>query len=233
MTQYSWSDTKQICSGCLQPKLLEELKAGRCPACHTKWNKERRDRREMVEKKEIVKACRQFNDAVALVRKENREPDMPVILEKFLTNIGGADALSDLLFADFQKARGADIPEEQQQHVRPQHAIVQKYYQMVMQMIQTQDDKYSSDITGLTDEDLQATLLGVVMGLVRDDPHFRREVAIEALKEDPNLLDELIGDRVKDVPFEPVQEDKDPKEDNDLNLTESFVDGQEGSSSAE
>lgn len=162
----------------------------------------------MANQKALSKAARQISQALTDARTAREAADMPAIISRFKDAAGGTEGLADMLMDDFRHVRGDDLPAEAV-HER-QESVIQKYHQMIWKGIQAKDDHLASldDLSGVDEVDLKATLMSLAMDVVREDPEFRRAVAIEALKEDPSMLTDVMrqaGINVIETPDEDHQ----------------------------
>lgn len=163
----------------------------------------------------IAQAARQFMQVIKSLGTESAA--MPKVADSFLNQLAqatgkdGTDALAELLLQDFQRVRGSGLTEEQATVFEYKDAVIQKYHQMIQSMLQHNDSRKTLDASGLTDEDLIATIGGLIPELIQA-PEFRAKIVHEAIKADPDLrrqIVELGGVTVVDAkPLPPVIEDE-------------------------
>lgn len=163
-----------------------------CGECEGYWKSKRKQElkaeKELKDRKAIAKACREISRQMAATKDSQI---MPAVIARLQDKLGGPQGLADLLLDDFNRARGEGLTEDEFLDFKYSPAVIQKYHQMLIRMYEHHDDTRATDLSSMADEDLQAVLIGLAMQLVREDKNFRREVALEALKEDPGLLKEL------------------------------------------
>lgn len=144
----------------------------------------------MSETKAIEKAARKFMTAMKGLSSDSAV--MPKVIESFMSGIGGPEKLGDMLLDDFQRTRGVGLTEEQALNFEYKDAVIQKYYQMIMSQLQAGDDKKNIDASGLTDEDLMATLSSIAIEQVKSSKEFRSLLIEKAIESDPLIVKEIM-----------------------------------------
>lgn len=186
---------KRHCKRCMIPFPHKGSNAELCSKCETPYRREMAKKKKLEQQEIIAKACSQFVAQTKKLSKSGMESQlMPAILKNLVEDLGGEQGISQRLAADFKRVRGEGLSEEERMLWQPKDQVIQRYYDMILKTINDQDSKTNTDISSLSDDDLRSVLLDTVMHALKNDPEFRREVAFEALKEDPGLLDEIIGD---------------------------------------
>mgnify|MGYP006908206853 CR=1 FL=1 len=143
----------------------------------------------MAEQRAIAAACREISKALK-TREASR--DLPDLLAAFKQKVGGVERIAEMMVEDVQRVRGEGLPPEELAVFHHKEQVIQRYHQMFASMMKANDEKVNADLSGIADDDLKATLISLVQDLVKSDSAFRRDVAIEALREDPGLLAELL-----------------------------------------
>jgi len=90
--------------------------------------------------------------------------------------VGGADGLAVKLKEDFDKVRGENLTQKEQLMFERKDSVIVKYWQMILSLQEKLDDRTNVDASGLTDDDLKATLAQLAARMMQDDPNFRIQV---------------------------------------------------------
>jgi len=98
------------------------------------------------------------------------------VFSKFTDLVGGADGLAVKLKEDFDKARGENPTQKEQLMFERKDSVIVKYWQMILSLQEKLDDRNNVDASGLTDDDLKATLAQLAARMMQDDPNFRIQV---------------------------------------------------------
>jgi hypothetical protein len=98
------------------------------------------------------------------------------VFAKFTELIGGANGLAEKLKEDFDKVRGENLSPKEQALFERKDSVIVKYWQMILSLQEKLDDRNNVDATGLTDDDLKATLAQLAAQMMREDPDFRMQV---------------------------------------------------------
>lgn len=98
------------------------------------------------------------------------------VLSEFMELQGGVKGLADKLHTDFSKVRGEMLTPREQALFERKDSVIVKYWQMVMSLQEKLDERNNVDASGLTDDDLQATLAQLAARMMMDDPEFRLKV---------------------------------------------------------
>ncbi len=173
----------------------------------------------MSENKAIEKAARKFMSAIKGLSSESAA--MPQVIESFMDGVGGPKELGRMLLNDFNRTRGEGLTEDQSLNFEYKDAVIQKYYQMIMSQMQLIDDKKTIDASGLTDEDLVATLSSIAFEQVRTNKEYRDKLIEQAIDADPEVVKrimELGGAKVlevKDNPFEELEREVEEEDDDE------------------
>lgn len=130
----------------------------------------------MADKRAIAQASRQFLSAIQSSKAKD-VADMPIILDRFKQQVGGTEAIADMLVEDFQRVRGANLPPEEKEIFHYKEQIIQKYHQILLREIGEKDNRISQyDLSSLTEDDLRSILLPLAIDMIRKDPAFRADV---------------------------------------------------------
>lgn len=98
------------------------------------------------------------------------------VFAQFIELQGGIKGLAQKLHSDFQKVRGEELTAREQALYERKDSVIVKYWQMIMGLQEKLDDRNNVDASGLTDDDLQATLAQLAARMMVDDPEFRMQV---------------------------------------------------------
>lgn len=98
------------------------------------------------------------------------------VFSEFIDLQGGPKGLAEKLHLDFSKVRGEMLTPREQALFERKDSVIVKYWQMVMSLQEKLDERNNVDASGLTDEDLQATLAQLAARMMMDDPEFRLKV---------------------------------------------------------
>ncbi len=156
-----------------------------CCKCSVQRNKESA---VTSKNKAVAKAARDLTRALAESKHARDSADMPTIINRFKEQLGGSEAIADLLLDDFRTARGDKAHPEA--GFRRNETLIQKYHHMFLKAIQSKDDSLAnaSDLSHLDEEDLKATLVGLARDIIANDHALRMELAAEALQNSPELV---------------------------------------------
>lgn len=144
--------------------------------CRKCTNYKRKDV-ELADKRAIAKASRELVTLLNASRAKDGSADLPAIVDRFKQRAGGVDAVADMLFADFQRVRGENLPPEERKHFEPKEQIIQKYHTLLLRAIADKDERSAQyDLSSLSEDDLRSILLPLAADLIRSDLAFRAEV---------------------------------------------------------
>ena len=147
----------------------------------------------MSNQRALAKAARTFTTEILAAKTTGERAVVPAVVEKFVENMGGVEGVADALFKDFQQVRGQDLTEEEKAKWQPKDQVVQKYYTLILKFLESRDERLTDDdLAGLDEKDLQAIVLGSVREAIDSDPEFRRQIVLEAVDRDPELIDILV-----------------------------------------
>lgn len=150
---------------CRRPFPTEQMRGRLCKRCS---NREREEQRKMSHKREVTKALAQLNKK--LEAAQSGSPALSEITFHLSSILGGPEKIAELIVEEMERVR-------HDPNFKPQ--LVQKYLTSIIRMITVENASRQEtlDMSDVNDEDLRAVL---------------RDVAIETLKEDPELLQEVI-----------------------------------------
>jgi len=162
---------------------------GYCKPC---WGHKAREigrKRYMSNQKSLMEATKKLADEIA-IRSKNTALS-PEFFDSFAKSLGGPKGLGERLAKDFRRLHGDDLTAEEQQFFTPDEKTIQRYWQTIAQFMQNQDKMNAVDISSLSDQELQATLLNLATGLIKENEDFRKHVIKIACKSDKSFIEEL------------------------------------------
>lgn len=98
------------------------------------------------------------------------------VFAKFIDLVGGPASLAENLKEDFDKVRGVNLTPKEEMMFERKDSVIVKYWQMILSLQEKLDDRNNVDASGLTDEDLKATLATLAAQMMQEDPEFRQQV---------------------------------------------------------
>ena len=143
----------------------------------------------MANQKTLTEATQRLADEIA--KRSKNTALSPEFFDAFAKELGGARGLGERLAEDFKRLHGEGLDSSESQFFVPDEKTIQRYWQNISQFMQTQDKMNAVDISSLSDQELQATLLSLATGLIKDNPDFRKHVVRIAVKDDREFLEEL------------------------------------------
>jgi hypothetical protein len=161
----------------------------------------------MADSRAIAEASR------SLIKHLKRTGDdsaiVPAVLQSFYKKLGEGDAASGInkmgecLLEDFKKSRGDDLSDKEREIFERKDGVIQKYYQMLLDTSRRDDDSKNIDVSGLTDEDLTATIIDTCLKVILEDDILQKRFLNRLFSMKPGLLAEIMemgGKVVFDVP---------------------------------
>lgn len=187
------TDTHSHCMGCPDIFSNDELnKAGYCKECWGLMAHKEGIRKYAAEKKSLAEATKRLADEIA-ARGKNTAIS-PEFFDAFSRELGGATGLGKRLADDFKRMHGENLDSEDAAFFAPDEKTIQRYWQTITQFMQNQDKLNSVDISSLSDQELQATLLSLATGLIEENEDFRRHVLQIAVQKDVDFLHRLAAE---------------------------------------
>jgi hypothetical protein len=184
--------TTSQCYECKQVFSNRHIVGGYCQECH----EIRRDRiareLEMSDRRQTAQFSRELLSRIKNVGSDKQVLDQ--VFAKFTELIGGPDGLATKLKEDFDKVRGDNLSPKEQVMFERKDSVIVKYWQLILSLQEKLDDRNNVDASGLTDEDLQATLAQLAAQLIRTDADFRTQVL--------SITNNAQEEEPEDVPFE-------------------------------
>jgi len=227
MKKLLFGKQSSACIRCCRVFHTAALSKNRCPECEQKRLELVDKTNQMANNNAIAQASRQF--MVALKNMGSDAAALPKLTDAFLEKIGGAESLAQMLVEDFNAVRGVGLEGEAALEFARKDSVIQKYHQMIQLMLMKNDERKTIDASGLTDDDLIATIGTIVPELMKGDAQYRERLVMEAIANDPDLRKKIIeinGGVVLDAkepekPEEPVAIEAQPKSDiSDLDYSE-------------
>jgi hypothetical protein len=161
------------------------------------------DNRAIAEaSRSLIKHLKRVGDGNAIV---------PAVLQSFYRKLGDGDAASGInkmgecLLEDFNKSRGDDLSDKEREIFERKDGVIQKYYQMLLDTSRRDDETKNIDVSGLTDEDLTATVIDTCLKIMLEDEVLQKRFLNRLFSMKPGLLAEIMemgGKVVFDVPAE-------------------------------
>ncbi len=128
----------------------------------------------MSDQRQVAQFSRELISRIKKVGSDQQVLDQ--VFHSFIDMVGGPQSLAIKLKEDFDKVRGEGLnPREQALYERKDSVIV-KYWQMILSLQEKLDDRNNVDASGLTDEDLRATLAALAAQMMAEDQDFRSQV---------------------------------------------------------
>lgn len=151
----------------------------------------------MSDQRQVAQFSRELISRIKKVGSDQQVLDQ--VFHSFIEMVGGPTSLAVKLKEDFDKVRGEGLnPREQALYERKDSVIV-KYWQMILSLQEKLDDRNNVDASGLTDEDLRATLAALAAQMMAEDQDFRSQVmgnvAMQRAPIDVDPLPPAIGDQ--------------------------------------
>ena len=175
----------------------------------------------LTERKSVYKATREL--AKAISDRGKNSALSPEFFDEFAKELGGARGLGKRLAEDFKRVSGEGLTEAEQAFFTHDEKTLQRYWQMMSTFMQQQDRMNSVDITSLSDDELQATLLQLARNLIEKDSEFRKSVIracasmdrsfVEELAEEAGLIGPSVNARLAPMPS--IEQDDEDDEDGD------------------
>lgn len=159
-----------------------------CFDCEKKASKQRELVLARANKSNLSAAARKI---LVDMNRNRGEPVSPEISEAFIGELGGASEFGAMIAEEFKKSRG-EIDPANPGHYKPNQRITLKWAELMSRITLANDQIEESSISQLTDEELVVTLRGLALDLVKSNAEFRRLIAIEAVHEEPSLIQELM-----------------------------------------
>lgn len=168
------TSTASHCNQCRRIYPNRVLRSGYCPTCVEM-------RRELIQRELSMSDQRQAaqfsRELITRIKKAGSDQQvLDQVFAKFTELIGGANGLAEKLKEDFDKVRGENLSPKEQALFERKDSVIVKYWQMILSLQEKLDDRNNVDATGLTDDDLKATLAQLAAQMMREDPDFRMQV---------------------------------------------------------
>ncbi len=212
------------------------LYRGFCASCAIDMNESAEIKVAQAGARATGKAATQFLAAMQAQGKTGA--DMPQVMSAFWNKIGGQEKFGDIIGAQFQKAMGEGLTEEEYIAEGFSAKLAKDWAELMMRHIDRADANKSLDVGALEEADLENILIGVGTKAVLEDPNirkavvlaslqekaFRRRIFREILAQDKELLEQVLrdggiltleADDISDTvsPQESPEPDYDPAED--------------------
>ena len=183
--------TTSHCYECRRVFPNSRLSGGYCQECHEIRRTRIARELEMSDRRQTAQFSRELLSRIKKVGSDQQVLDQ--VFSKFTELIGGPDGLALKLKQDFDKVRGDNLTAKEEMMFERKDSVIVKYWQLILSLQEKLDDRNNVDASGLTDEDLQATLAQLAAQMIRTDPEFRTQVLsiTNRTEEEP-----------EDVPFE-------------------------------
>jgi hypothetical protein len=147
----------------------------------------------MADERAVIRAAREISKALNDAHRSKDTPDIPAIIDRIKSRVGGAEGLADMLLQDMNRVRGEGLTDAEKIHHTYDEQVIQRYHQMILKFADRKDERLNaSDLAGLSESDLKGMLSSVATDLLMNDKDLRKRLAIEAIKGDPDLLSSLL-----------------------------------------
>lgn len=191
--KYKVADGFYHCAECNEILKEEEVnEEGYCSLCWSNRARELGKRRYVANQKTLMEATQRLADEIA--KRSKNTALSPEFFDAFSRELGGAKGLGERLADDFKRLHGEGLDSESAAFFVPDEKTIQRYWQTIAQFMQNQDKMNAVDISSLSDQELQATLLNLATGLINENPDFRKHVIKIAVNADKEFLEELARD---------------------------------------
>jgi len=191
----------KTCLGCAQCFSVEEITADRCAVCHQKFLERRTEVMAKADERALSTAARQILTGIASAGKG--EARSPAFIEGAMKRLGGPTRFGEICGEEMNKARGCDpeTGEPLPAHMEPSASpmLTLKWGELLSRAMARNDERESVEIGSLNDEDLVSTLRLLAVDLVESNEEFRRLIVTEALRKQPDLIDQALNAAGKPV----------------------------------
>lgn len=187
-------------------KVLPESKlnsAAQCRDCAARRGRKTQKEALRAQQRAVQKATHKL--ATALSKAKDTAAVTPSILESFFENVGGPQSFGKKLAEDFMMSRGEGLTPEQLEGWSYNAQTMARWYDIIMKIQGKEDERNTTDISSISEEDLEATVKQVAGEMLLNDPDIRVAVLKVAAKKDPAVLAELADElNALTFPKEPV-----------------------------
>ena len=193
------------CFGCTTLFEKKELdKDGMCASCAVRVYHQRQEAMARADQRSISLAAKKI---LADAAKTRTEPVSPGVVDSFMRKLGGPEGFGEIIAEEIQKARGKIQPGPGDTWKASQHQTL-KLLELASRVFLANDQREETSFANLTDEELVNTLRGLAAELVKDNDEFRRLICIEAIRQQPDLIHELMSIAGMPVLDAPVVEEQ-------------------------
>lgn len=174
MTLVPVNRTASQCVDCLKVFPNSQLKYGSCKDCRDVRRERMAVELQMSDQRNTSELSRELLSRIKKAGSDQQVLDQ--VFAKFIEMQGGTGGLAEKLSTDFEKVRGVNLNPREQALFERKDSVIVKYWQMIMGHQEKLDERNNVDASGLTDDDLQATLAQLAARMMVDDPEFRMRV---------------------------------------------------------
>jgi len=162
------------CVDCFKVFPNSQLKYGSCKDCRDVRRERMAVELQMSDQRNTSELSRELLTRIKKAGSDQQVLDQ--VFAKFVELQGGTGGLAEKLSTDFEKVRGVNLTAREQALFERKDSVIVKYWQMIMGLQEKLDERNNVDASGLTDDDLQATLAQLAARMMVDDPEFRVRV---------------------------------------------------------
>lgn len=168
----------------------EGLTRGRCYACNKVYMNDREIARKKANDRALSEAARRFMAEVGSASKGDAM--RPQMLKGFLDAVGGTEKFGNIVAGQFLKCSGLDANGEEDPSGDWKPQIAAKFAEIITRTIGQEDDKQGFDPSGLSDDDLQSVLQGLLLEQAKKNPAFCEAALGIIMQENPRLVQDAI-----------------------------------------
>lgn len=198
------------CAKCKKPTITHSRL---CLDCGDFALSRREDCMEKADNKALADLSRRL---LSDIKAAKGEATTPQILHSALEELGGVEGVGKLVARGYKRASGDLTPQELAKGMKANANLEHKYADLITRISIKNDERESTDISNLSDEDLRNTLIALARELVVEHAEFRRLVVMEGIRSQPDLIHEAMnvaGMPVADQPTQGHLTDEDPEDD--------------------
>jgi|JI9StandDraft_2_1071091.scaffolds.fasta_scaffold16164_4 hypothetical protein len=211
------TDTTSHCNQCRQIYPNSALRLGYCPTCSEMRRERIRRELEMSDQRQAAQFSRELITRIKKAGSDQQVLDQ--VFAKFTELVGGPVGLAEKFKSDFDKVRGENLTQKEAALFERKDSVIVKYWQLAFAIQEKLDDRKNVDASGLTDDDLKATLAQLAAQMMREDPDFRMQVmssvAMQSIPIDVEPLSGPLPPSLPPLPEEPTSWEHDPDDESE------------------
>lgn len=155
---------------CIFP--VSEMVGNYCETCTSRRSARIKRELEMSDQRAIAKTARTLMERIQELGSDKQS--LSSMFDEFTELNGGPKGMAKMLHEDFQKARGVFGNPESDEALafsRNDNTIA-NYWKNIFTIMDKLEERNKMDLSGLTEEELQATVLGVAIDEAKANPEF-------------------------------------------------------------